>query len=72
MYSRIALLTLALATASAFHVQVPRTHCRLVVLHETKQEVPMNKERAQYCAEHFGECSVEEMEQMRECEYSIA
>jgi hypothetical protein len=66
-----ALFALAWTTSSAFHVvptmQVAR---RRVILQDTSvQPPPIDKARAQYCAENVGACSVDEMEEMREREH---
>jgi hypothetical protein len=66
-YPTALLLALAWTTSSAFHV-VPTMPVarRRVILRDTSVQRPMDKARAQYCAENFGACSVDEIEEMRE------
>jgi hypothetical protein len=71
MKNLAALFAFAWTTSSAFQV-IPTMHVgrRRVILHDTSVGRSMDKTRAQYCAENFGACTVDEMEEMRECEYT--
>ena len=67
----VAILVLAAvaSTTTAFHVH-PVNNVRTVGLQAAKdgratQPTVVDIDRAKFCEEHFGECSVEEIEQLR-------
>lgn len=51
--------------ADAFHPVLQGFHCRsLTLLHSTKDTSAVDWKRAKHCAEHFGTCDVDEVEDL--------
>jgi hypothetical protein len=66
---KVSLLLLLLPATQAFvqHTAFIRKTALASVLEDSKLEpVDFDFERAKQCAEHFGECSVDEMERLRD------
>ena len=70
MRTAIATIFAAILPATTVVAFVPTSQNKPVaIIHATKTPDMIDIKHARYCADHFGECSLEDMEEMRKGEW---
>lgn len=70
MRTSIATILAAILPAATVVAFVPTSRNEpIAIIHATKTPDTIDIKRARYCADHFGECSLEEMEEIRNGEW---